>query len=129
MNPLFQKAAAAAIFLMLASAMQAQPGYGRRYDRPNEGRYRREPLDEVRADLDRASRDMYYLSRSEMNRFNKVRHEIGEFQRKWERGKFDRRELDDVIRSLDQVVNRNRLQPRDRDLLLNDISRLRGFRR
>ena len=129
MNPLIKRAAATAMFFMVASAMQAQPGYERRYDRPVEGRYRREPLDEVRADLDRAARDMYYLSRSEMNRFNKVRHEIGEFQRKWERGKFNRRELDDVIRSLDQVVNRNRLHPRDRDLLLNDIARLRGFRR
>ena len=129
MNPLIKKGAAAAMFFMMASAMQAQPRYERRCDQPNEGRYRREPLDEVRADLDRASRDMHYLSRSEMNRFNKVRHEIGEFQHKWERGKFDRRQLDDVIRSLDQVVNRNRLHPRDRDLLLNDIARLRGFRR
>ena len=125
MNPLIKKTAAVSMFCLMAATMQAQSG---RYDRPYDGRYRREPLDEVRADLDRAARDMNYLSRPEMNRFNKVRHEIGEFQRKWERGKFDRRELDDVIRSLDQVVNRNRLHPRDRDLLLNDIARLRGFR-
>ena len=125
MNPLIKKAAAVSMFCLMAATMQAQSG---RYDRPYDGRYRREPLDEVRADLDRAARDMNYLSRPEMNRFNKVRHEIGEFQRKWERGKLDRRDLDDVIRSLDQVVNRNRLHPRDRDLLLNDIARLRGFR-
>ena len=121
MKILLKRAAAGALFLMLAVTTPAQPG---RYD----GRYRREPLDEVRADLDRAARGMNYLSRPEMNRFNKVRREIAEFHRKWERGKFDRRELDDVVRSLDQVVNRNRLHPRDRDLLLSDIARLRGFR-
>ncbi len=125
MKILLKRAAAGALFFILAATTPAQPG---RYPGRYEGGYRREPLDEVRADLDRAARDMHYLSRPEMNRFNKVRREIAEFQRMWERGKFDRRELDDVIRSLDQVVNRNRLHPRDRDLLLNDIARLRGFR-
>ena len=95
-----------------------QGGYG----------YQREPLDRVRADLDRAARDLYYLSGSEMRRFNKVREEIAEFQQKWERGRYDRHEMDDVIGSLQRVVDRNRLEPRDRDMLLNDLGRLRDLR-
>ena len=111
------------LFATTAFAQYRQPD-PYRYD----NRSRREPLDEVRADLDRAARDMNYLSGAEMKRFNKVRQEIGEFQRKWERGRFDRRELTDVINSLQRVVERNRLHPRDRDLLLNDVARLHSFR-
>lgn len=96
----------------------ARPGYDRRAF---------EPLDYVRADLERAASDMRYLSHSEIKRIRKVREEIGEFQRKWERGRYDRGELNDVIRSLEKVVDRNRLQPRDRDRLLGDIARLREF--
>jgi hypothetical protein len=88
----------------------------------------REPLNYVRADLDRAGRDMYYLSGRELKRFNHVREEIAEFQAKWDRGRFDRHELDDVIGSLQSVVDKNRLEPRDRDRLLDDLSRLRAFR-
>ena len=103
-----------------------------RYDRSrnNQGGYgyQREPLDRVRADLDRAARDMYYLSGGEMRRFNKVREEIAEFQQKWERGRYDRHEMDDVIGSLQRVVDHNRLEPRDRNVLLDDLGRLRDLR-
>lgn len=88
----------------------------------------REPLDRVRADLDRAARDMYYLSGGERRRVNHARDEMGEFQRKWERGRFDKGELDDVIGSLQHVVDKNRLQPRDRDRLLSDLDHLREMR-
>ena len=90
--------------------------------------YDREPLNRVRADLERAAHDMYYLSGGEMRRLNKAREEIGEFQSKWERGRYDRHELDDVIGSVQHVVDHNRLQPRDRDYLLEDLARLREFR-
>ena len=123
MNHFFKSVVAASFFLTAFNA-EAQPGYGSRYD----SRYRREPLDEVRADLERAARDMNSLSRHEMSRINKVHREITDFQRKWERGRLDRSELNDVIRSLEQVVSRNRLHPRDRDMLGNDILRLRSFR-
>lgn len=120
-------------FGMLALAAGAPAQYRDRDDRYGGGyrgrmSYNREPLDRVRADLERAARDMYYLSGGEMRRFNKVRQEIGEFQGKWERGRFDKGELDDVIGSLQRVVDRNRLQPRDRDLLMDDLGRLREFR-
>ena len=108
------------VISVAANAQDRRDGYG--------DVRRGEPLDRVRADLDRAVRDMYYLSGGEARRINHARDEIGEFQRKWERGKFDKGELDDVIGSLQHVVDKNRLQPRDRDRLLDDLNRLREFR-
>ena len=126
MKTVFTTGIAALGLLLTAPGAFAQYGSDRgRYER---GGYQREPLDRVRADLDRAARDLYYLSGGEMRRFNKVREEIAEFQQKWERGRYDRHEMDEVIGSLQRVVDRNRLEPRDRDLLLNDLSRLRDLR-
>jgi hypothetical protein len=94
------------------------------------GDYRgaREPLDRVRADLDRAAENIGYLSRGEFARFNHAREEIAEFQDKWNRGFFDRHELDDVIGSLQHVVSGNRLRYEDRDILFYDLQRLREIR-
>lgn len=88
----------------------------------------REPLDRVRADLDRSARDVGYLSRSEAHRIGHANEEIREFQEKWNRGRFDRGELNDVIGSLQHVVNSNRLRPRDRDMLIDDLAQLRDIR-
>jgi hypothetical protein len=128
MRSLFVTSAAVIGFLLMGLGAQAQDRYrdDDRYYRDD--RYRPEPLNRVRADLNRASRDMGYLSRSEFHRVEHANEEIGEFQRKWERGHFDKGELDDVIGSLQKVVDKNRLEPRDRDLLVDDLFRLRDFR-
>ena len=41
---------------------------------------------------------------------------------------FDRHELDDVIGSLQSVARSNRIRPRDRDMLMGDLERLREIR-
>lgn len=113
-----------------AQVYRGEGGYYRDGYANNGYEYRngREPLDRVRADLDRAAADVGYLSRGEMARFNHARQEIGEFQEKWNRGIFDRHELDDVIGSLQHVVNSNRLRIQDRDILFSDLARLREIR-
>jgi hypothetical protein len=90
--------------------------------------YGRGPLDRVRADLNRAARDMNYLSEGEIRRFNRVRDRIAEFQGNWERGRFDREALDEVINGLNGVIDRSHLRPRDRDVLTDDLARLRQLR-
>jgi hypothetical protein len=115
---------AAAALIMIAPDMNAQ--YRDRDDRYRT--YGREPLDRVRADLNRAERDLNYLSQDEMRRFRIVRDRIFEFQRNWERGRFDREALNETIRGLDSIIDRYRLRPRDRDLLADDVSRLRDMR-
>jgi len=41
---------------------------------------------------------------------------------------YDERDLDDVIGVLSRVVSDNRMAPRDRDILSDDLSRLREYR-
>jgi hypothetical protein len=41
---------------------------------------------------------------------------------------YDERDLDDVIGVLSRVVSDNRMAPRDRDILSDDLSRLRDYR-
>ncbi|HYL77940.1 MAG TPA: hypothetical protein VEU96_27250 [Bryobacteraceae bacterium] len=126
MRSLLHKSLAAATFLLLACSANAQ--YRDRYRDDPYRTYGRGPLDRVRADLNRAASNMNYLSEAEMRRFNRVQARIAEFQAHWERGVFDRSDLDDIIVSLRGVVDRNRLRPRDRDTLMNDIGRLRALR-
>jgi hypothetical protein len=120
MRPFLKNATLAAGLLLLGFGANAQP----RYDYG----WGREPLDRVRADLDRAARDVRYLSGGDFRRFEHARQEIREFQEKWNRGKFDHHELDDVIGSLQSVVRSNRIRPRDREILMNDLERLREIR-
>ncbi len=86
-------------------------------------------FDQVRRDLGRAESisDRYNYGRNR-GHFNKVRKEMGEFQSKLANGRFDRHELDDVIKSLQRVVNDNNYGYREGDNLRADLDRLREFR-
>ena len=114
------------LLMAVTASAQVYDGRGDRYN----GRYenRGDPLDRVVRDLDRAASGMGYLSRGEAKRVNHALEEIREFQQKRARGRFDKGELDDVISGLQHVVDKNRLEFRDRDILLNDLGMLREFR-
>ena len=94
------------------------------YSDPSRGLF-----DQVRRDLDRAESisDRYNYGRNR-GHFKKVREEMSEFQSKLARGRFDRHELDDVIKSLQRVVNDNNYGYRDSDNLRADLDQLREFR-
>jgi hypothetical protein len=101
------------------------------YAQPGDGRYREYghvALVRVQADLNRAEADLHYLSGEEMRRFGIVRQRIHEFDRKWEHGRYDGEDLNEAIGSLGRLVERARLHPRDRDLLADDLHRLRELR-
>jgi hypothetical protein len=86
-------------------------------------------LDRVRRDVDRAESESYRMaSGGDHKRFNKLREELGEFEGKLASGRFDKHELDDTIKNLQRVVNDNRLEYRDRDVLARDLAELREFR-
>ncbi len=92
---------------------------GRRYERVGS------LVDRVQYDLGRANT---YFSRSDQRRVAAARHELAEFQRAWAAGRFDRRDLNDAIGAVQTVVNRNALGYRDRNILLEDLNRLREVR-
>ena len=86
------------------------------------------PLERVRGDLNRAERNLSYLSDDEMRRFRHIREAINDFQRDWQRGHYDGRALDETIGGLHALVDRSRLHERDRDILADDLQRLRELR-
>jgi len=114
-----------AVLLMAGASAYAQQ------DRDRDDRYRawgREPLDRVRADLDHAQRDLRYLGPEEVERFNRIRGQVSEFQHRWAQGRFDKDALDHVIEGLNHTVEHSRIRPRDRDILADDVRRLRELR-
>ena len=81
----------------------------------------------VRADLDHV-RSVTWPGGHDRYRLDKTQRELDELQGKLEAHHFDKDELDDVIASLHKVVSDNRMGPRDRDVLNDDLGRLREYR-
>ena len=61
-------------------------------------------------------------------RLGRTMDELSELQGKMAQRVYDGHEVDDVINALSRVVTDNRMQPRDRDMLNDDLARLREFR-
>ena len=90
------------------------------------GDWRARLFQRVRQDLDYVSR--YSFRGDDRYRLDRTYRELDDLQRDYATGRWDRRALGDVIESLDRVVDDNRLAPRDRDLLKDDLGRLRELR-
>ncbi len=119
--------AAASVLLLFAFTASAQ----RPYERDRDDRYQRfgrVAIERVRADLNRAEGNLRYLGEGEMRRFQTIQVNLAQFQRKWERGRYDRDDLNRAIVDLRGMVDRGRLRPRDRDLLADDLRRLHELR-
>ena len=117
---------------VLAVGAIAQPPYNpvpppiERYsDQGPYGRDERNPRDlfsRLRSDIERAEANSNWNG-GDRRRFNKVREELGEFQRSG-----TRHELNDTISALQHVVNSNRLINGDRQTLAQDLYQLQDFR-
>lgn len=81
----------------------------------------------VREDLDHVQ-SVTFPGGGDQFRFASTRHELDELQSKLAAGRYDERELDDVIVALQRVVQDNRMMARDRDVLADDLDRLWDFR-
>jgi len=108
--------------LLFTVAANAQYQRGPRYYDRDDYRDRGGILYQVRGDLDRAESHSY-ANGGDRKRFNKVREELNDFRRTG-----NPHELNEAIGRLQNVVNDNRLAPRDRDILADDLYRLRDFR-
>lgn len=83
-------------------------------------------FDRVREDLDHAETDSF--KGSDRGRIDHTKKELAEMQGKLAARKFDQGELNDVVGSLRDVVKDNRLSAPDRDMLNDDLGRLRDYR-
>jgi hypothetical protein len=61
-------------------------------------------------------------------RIARTKEELNELQNKLVAGQYDQPELDEAIAALQRVVADNRLTPRDRDILADDLIRMREYR-
>ena len=61
-------------------------------------------------------------------RIVRTKQELDELQSDLAARRYDESKLDEVIRTLQRVVADNRMSPRDRDILNDDLQRLRDYR-
>jgi hypothetical protein len=84
-------------------------------------------VDRVHSDLDHAY-GVFHFSSGDRGRLNHAEKGLREFAQKWADGRFDKGMLDDSISSIQHVLDNNKLPPRDRDALSDDVSQLRNMR-
>jgi hypothetical protein len=100
----------------------------RRFDTDNRGDNRRAMFFErIGEDLDRATSGATPY-RGDRQRLDRTKYQLNDLQAKMSQGVYDERELDEVTGSLQRVIDSNRLAPRDRDILTEDLMRLDDFR-
>jgi hypothetical protein len=105
----------------------AQDWYHDRDERFRDEHWRGRIFEHVRVDLDHVGSAIWASGR-EKTRLQRTRQELFELQAKLEHGRYDEHELNDVIDSMRKSANDDRLSPRDRDVLADDLHRLEDYR-
>jgi hypothetical protein len=98
-----------------------------RDDRFRGNDWRQRFFERIREDLDHVQSGAFPFG-ADQYRLARTRQELDELQGKLAAGRYDQRELDEVIGAMGQVVRDNRLSRGDRDVLNDDLNRLRDFR-
>lgn len=104
----------------------AQDWYHQREERYRGERWRAQVFTQVRSDLDHiwsANR----ASDRERARLDKTKEELTQLQEDLDHGRWDNGILNDVIDSISKSANDDRLSPRDRDVLRDDVVRLKEY--
>jgi len=128
MHNILRRSAASAAFLILAGAAlaQAPDWYEHREQRFRDEHWRARIFTEVKEDLNHVQatafpgRDEYRIVRT--------KQELDELQAGLAAHRYNEHQVDDVIGALQRVVADNRLSHRDRDILNDDLQRLRDYR-
>lgn len=81
----------------------------------------------VREDLNQVQSTTFPGPRDEF-RIARTKQELGELQSKLADNRYDQPQLDEVIAGLQRIIDSNKLSARDRDMLADDVSRLRDYR-
>ena len=98
-----------------------------RDDRFRGNDWRQRFFERIREDLDHIQSGAFPFG-ADQYRIARTRQQLDELQGKLAAGRYDQRELDDVIAAMSRVVRDNRLSNRDRDILSDDLNRLQEFR-
>lgn len=106
----------------------AQDWYHDRDDRYRGEGWRSQLFLQVRSDLDNVWLNRK-VSDKERNRLERTKQELTDLQANLDRGYFDNGHVNDVIDSLRKSANDDRLAPRDRDILMDDMNRIKDYQR
>jgi hypothetical protein len=125
---LVRNVTAAAVFLIFAGAAAAQTPdwYQQREDRYRAEHWKAHMFAEIRTDLDHVQATTF--SGRDEYRIERTKKDLDELQSDLAAGRYEEPKLDEVIGSLQRVVADNRMSPRDRDMLNDDLGRLRDYR-
>ena len=114
------------ILAALAVSVVAQDWYHERAERYRGEHWRAHVFMHVRTDLDHvwsANR----ASDKERRRIERTKEELTKMQADLDQGRWDNGILNDVIDSIRKSSNDDRLAPRDRDVLADDLVRLKDY--
>lgn len=107
--------------------LAAQDWYHDRDARFQGEQWRGHVFEHVRTDLDHIGSAIWASGR-ERARLDRTREELSDLQAKLEHSRYDEHELNDVIDSIQKSSNDERLSRRDREVLNDDLTRLRDYR-
>jgi len=116
------------ILASIASIASAQDWYHDRDARYQGDHWRAQIFSEVRSDLDHIW-SAPNASEKENARLDRTKDELSKMQADLDQGRFDNGLLNDVIDSLKKSADDERLLPRDRDVLNDDLNRLHDYQR
>jgi hypothetical protein len=114
--------------LMAAFAVSAisQDWYHEREERFRGEAWKSHIFEHVRTDLDHVW-SAVRASDKERERLDKTKEELTKMQVDWNQGRFDNGILNDVIDSIRKSSDDQRLAPRDREVLADDLVRLKDY--
>jgi len=115
----------AVVMAALAFSAAAQDWYHDREERFRGEEWRAHLFAHVRTDLDHVWSGR--ASDRERARLQRTEEELGKMQGDLDRGRWDNGMLNDVIDSIQKSADDQRLPPRDRDVMADDLRRLKEF--
>jgi hypothetical protein len=113
------------ILMMLASSLAAQDWYREREERFRGEQWRSHLFAHVRTDLEHVWSNR--AADKERKRLERTEEELAKMQADLDQGRWDNGLLNDVIDSIRKSSNDERLSARDRDVLADDLRRLKEF--
>ena len=115
------------IVLMVGVALALMPPANAQFGVKYDSRSVSELVDRVHTDLDHAY-GVHHFSGDDRDRLNHAEKELRDFAQKWDRGKFDKSQLDGAISAIQHALDNNKMPPDARDAVSDDLSQLRKMR-
>ena|ERR1700722_17305979 len=114
-----------AVMMLLTLTAAAQDWYRDRAERFRGEQWRAHIFEHVRTDLEHVWSAK--AADRERTRLQKTEEELTKMQADLNQGRWDNGILNDVIDSIQKSSNDDRLAPRDREVLADDLNRLKEF--